>query len=240
MLICLSFFPSYQAVNACPLFAFVSTFTVPYIHSTNKLVTIIVIIWDPYKKMQYAVLIASLAIGAIASPQPMITPAPKAHDIQKRFDLPASSGSSALDDVYTVGLGRLVRWWDGHVRPCEKIAPFFQVSTPTTVTLQRFRTSLCPTSTLCARRTPALMITARSPRRTMIMMVGAMELTAFAKSIACSACSRLGRLSGGGFKSVASRQRATRPGCGVSRTFDLILLHHSFSFVHLLDAFKCT
>lgn len=55
--------------------------------------------------MQYAVLIASLAIGAIATPSPMVTPAPKARDIQKRFDLPASSGSSALSDVYTVASG---------------------------------------------------------------------------------------------------------------------------------------
>lgn len=55
--------------------------------------------------MQYAVLIASLAIGAIATPAPMITPAPVARDIQKRFDLPASSGSSALSEVYTVASG---------------------------------------------------------------------------------------------------------------------------------------
>lgn len=52
-----------------------------------------------------AVVMAALAIGAIATPQPMITPAPKARDIQKRFDLPASSGSSALDDVYTIAAG---------------------------------------------------------------------------------------------------------------------------------------
>lgn len=55
--------------------------------------------------MQYSVLIASLAIGAIAAPQPAITPAPKARDIQKRFDVPASSGSSVLDDVKTIAAG---------------------------------------------------------------------------------------------------------------------------------------
>lgn len=56
--------------------------------------------------MQYAVLIASLAVGAIATPHPAtITPAPVARAIQKRFDLPASSGSSALSDVYTVASG---------------------------------------------------------------------------------------------------------------------------------------
>lgn len=56
--------------------------------------------------MQYAVLIASLAIGAIATPaSPLVTPAPKARDIQKRFDVPASSGSSVLSDVYTVAAG---------------------------------------------------------------------------------------------------------------------------------------
>ncbi|KAJ0107521.1 hypothetical protein J7T55_007710 [Diaporthe amygdali] len=55
--------------------------------------------------MQYAVLIASLAIGAIATPHPQVTPAPKARDIQRRFDVPASSGSSALEDVQTIAAG---------------------------------------------------------------------------------------------------------------------------------------
>lgn len=55
--------------------------------------------------MQFVVLIASLAIGAIAAPQPATTPAPKARDIQRRFDVPASSGSSALSDVKTIAAG---------------------------------------------------------------------------------------------------------------------------------------
>lgn len=61
----------------------------------------------PPSKMQssIAIVMAALAIGAIATPNPQITPAPKARDIQKRFDLPASSGSSALDDVYTISAG---------------------------------------------------------------------------------------------------------------------------------------
>lgn len=53
----------------------------------------------------FAVVMAALATGALAAPQPMITPAPMARDIQKRFDVPASSGSSALSDVYTVAAG---------------------------------------------------------------------------------------------------------------------------------------
>ncbi|POS78921.1 pectate lyase [Diaporthe helianthi] len=56
--------------------------------------------------MQYAVLIASLAIGAIASPAPAaVTPAPQARDIQKRLNVPASSGSSVLEDVKTIASG---------------------------------------------------------------------------------------------------------------------------------------
>ncbi|ROV90733.1 hypothetical protein VSDG_08282 [Cytospora chrysosperma] len=52
-----------------------------------------------------AVVMAALAIGALASPQPMVTPAPKARDIQKRLNVPASSGSSVLNAVYTVAAG---------------------------------------------------------------------------------------------------------------------------------------
>ncbi|KAG8156523.1 hypothetical protein KVR01_013627 [Diaporthe batatas] len=55
--------------------------------------------------MQFAVLIASLAIGAIASPAPAVTPAPKARDIQKRLNVPASSGSTVFEEVKTVASG---------------------------------------------------------------------------------------------------------------------------------------
>lgn len=55
--------------------------------------------------MQYALIIASLAIGAIATPAPMITPAPVAPKLKGRSSVPASSGSSALSDVKTIAAG---------------------------------------------------------------------------------------------------------------------------------------
>lgn len=56
--------------------------------------------------MQYSFLIAALAIGAIATPHPMVTPAPSPRDIKERSALPKSSGSSVLKKVYTVAAGK--------------------------------------------------------------------------------------------------------------------------------------
>ncbi|CAJ2505895.1 Uu.00g000250.m01.CDS01 [Anthostomella pinea] len=59
--------------------------------------------------MQYALILASTlgSLGVYASPAPapgpMVTPAPQR--LAARADLPASSGSSALADVYTVAAG---------------------------------------------------------------------------------------------------------------------------------------
>ncbi|KAI0810131.1 pectate lyase-domain-containing protein [Xylaria sp. FL0064] len=54
--------------------------------------------------MKYALVLAStLVLGASATPKPIITAAPRAPVIKR--DLPASSGSSALADVYTVAAG---------------------------------------------------------------------------------------------------------------------------------------
>ncbi|ORY69891.1 pectate lyase-domain-containing protein [Pseudomassariella vexata] len=56
--------------------------------------------------MQYSLLIASLAIGALAAPGPQITSAPDPKLVKaKRDSLPASSGSSVLDDVKTIAAG---------------------------------------------------------------------------------------------------------------------------------------
>ncbi|KAI3341626.1 pectate lyase-domain-containing protein [Ustulina deusta] len=56
--------------------------------------------------MKYAlVLTSTLVLGVSATPKPAITAAPRAPVIKAR-DLPASSGSSALKDVYTVAAGK--------------------------------------------------------------------------------------------------------------------------------------
>ncbi len=59
-----------------------------------------------FPKMKYAlVLTSTLVLGVSATPKPAITAAPRAPVIKAR-DLPASSGSSALKDVYTVAAGK--------------------------------------------------------------------------------------------------------------------------------------
>jgi len=55
--------------------------------------------------MQYTLLLASLAIGALATPQPLTTPAPKPRNLNRRSDVPASSGSSVLSEVKTIAAG---------------------------------------------------------------------------------------------------------------------------------------
>lgn len=91
-----SFQSQYKQAVLVPRFLTFSTNSLP-VHSLRT--------QQPTVKMQYSFLIASLAIGAIAAPQPATTPAPKARDIQKRLDVPASSGSSALSDVKTIAAG---------------------------------------------------------------------------------------------------------------------------------------
>ncbi|KUI56461.1 Pectate lyase H [Cytospora mali] len=58
--------------------------------------------------MQFSmsVVMAALAIGAVASPAPMVTPAPEARDVQRRFNLPASKGSTVLKAVSTIKAGQ--------------------------------------------------------------------------------------------------------------------------------------
>ncbi|KAI1344213.1 pectate lyase-domain-containing protein [Xylariaceae sp. FL0016] len=57
--------------------------------------------------MRYALVFAStLALGVSATPKPVITAAPRApKPLGRRDELPASSGSSALSDVYTIEAG---------------------------------------------------------------------------------------------------------------------------------------
>lgn len=57
--------------------------------------------------MQFAILIASLAIGAIATPAPpMTTQAPSARAVEKRLTIPKSAGSTALAAVSTILAGK--------------------------------------------------------------------------------------------------------------------------------------